>query len=70
MSDLKKHKCLVIAHMNIRSLWPKLDTVNILLQNDIDIDILGLSESWLTNSLTDYLVNISNYDIIRLDRNW
>ena len=70
MSDLKKHKGLAIAHMNIRSVWPKLDTLKLLLQNDVDIDILGLSESWLTSGLSDNLVSIPNYDIIRMDRNW
>ena len=70
MSALKRHKGLAIAHMNIRSLWPKLDMLKLLLQNEVDIDILGLSESWLTGSLNDNLVNIPNYDIVRNDRNW
>ena len=70
MSDLKKHKDLATAHMKVRSLWPKLNMLKMLLQNEVDIDILGLSESWLTCSLQDNLVNIPNYDIVRNDRNW
>ena len=70
MSTLKKHKGLAIAHINIRSLWPKIDTLKILLQHEIDVDILGLSESWLTSTLDNNIVNIPGYDIIRNDRNW
>ena len=70
MSNLKNHKGLAIAHLNIRSLWRKLDILKINLQDDFDIDILGISESWLTKWLEDRMVDIPNYDILRCDRNW
>ena len=70
MSDLKNHKGLAIAHLNIRSISDKIDVLKINLQNDIDIDIFGISETWLTKGLSDNLVNITNYDILRCDRSW
>ena len=56
--------------MNICSLWKKLDSIKIALDSQFDIDVLGLSETWLTQSLIDSLVNIKNYELLRLDRNW
>ena len=70
MSDLKNHKGLAIAHLNIRSIWHRIDVLKINLQNNIDIDIFGISETWLTKGLSDNLVNIPNYDILRCDRGW
>ena len=70
MPDLKVHKGLAIAHLNVRSLWNKLNVLKINLQNELNIDIIGISESWLTNNLDDNLINIPNYNIIRHDRKW
>ena len=70
MSKLKHHKGLAVAHLNVRSLWKKLDSIRINLHEDFDIDILGISESWLSSGIEDNLVNISNYSLIRNDRAW
>ena len=54
----------------MRSIWKKLDVLKINLQNDYNIDILGVSETWLNSSLDDNMLNIQNYNIIRNDRSW
>ena len=70
MDHLKSHKGLAIAHLNVRSLWKKLDSIKLSLKKQYDIDILGLSETWSTSSLDNSLINIEDYELVRLDRKW
>ena len=63
-----KNKGLLFLHLNIRSLLPKLAEVKRLL-NQSGASVLGLSESWLDESVTDGEVNIDGYTVIRRDRN-
>ena len=65
---VKKLKGLKIAHLNIRSLYNKLDEITFILCKS-EIDILCISESWLDNSITDNEINIPGYIIERRDRN-
>ena len=57
---------LIICHVNLNSLINKLYHVNMLLNNN-NIDFLGISETWLTNSVTDSFLVIPGYEIVRHD---
>ena len=58
---------MIICHLNIRSVTAKLEEVNALLVTE-QIDILCLSETFLTaDILTDFLV-FPGYKICRADR--
>lgn len=60
-------KCFKLAHYNVRSLWPKLDNVK-LWTDDLDFDVITLSETWLSSSVPNLLIAIDNYDSIHQDR--
>ena len=70
MYPLNAHKGLALAHLNIRSIWKKLDSIKIALDQQFQIDVLGISETWLTESIQENLTTINNYDCIRADRKW
>ncbi|XP_072043447.1 uncharacterized protein [Amphiura filiformis] len=56
-----------IAHLNIQCLRYKVDHLRILLSHN-NIDILCLTETWLTNDDTDNELIIEGYNLCRLDR--
>ena len=56
-----------LAHLNVRSLVPSLDDVNILLE-DNDIDILCITETWLQPDLDSRFLIFPGYKIVRADR--
>lgn len=58
---------LKCAHWNVRSLIPHFNDVKntILLY---DLDIIGLSETWLDNTVSNNIINIQGYDFLRFDR--
>jgi hypothetical protein len=57
-----------MAMLNIASLPKHIDEVRILLATS-KFDILAINETRLDRSISDDLASISNYDIIRFDRN-
>lgn len=60
---------LSIAHLNVRSLFGKLDELKLLLStNAKNFDILTLSESWLNASISEAEIQIPGYSCIRKDR--
>ena len=62
-------KGLRIAHLNICHLLPKVDEIKLLLSKPVrEVDILGLTETFLTSNNTDPLINIENYNLERKDR--
>ena len=65
--ELSGMKGLRIAHLNIRSLFPKLEMIkeHLLASN---IDILLLSETWLKEVFPTELIEIEGYKITRFDR--
>lgn len=65
--NCKLQKGLKIAHINIQSVINKVDYINILLHNNC-IDVLCLTETWLTDDIDDAELNINGYSIYRLDR--
>ena len=58
---------LMGGHVNIRSLLPKLPQIEILLSGS-NLDFLGISETWLNDSVSTELLNIEGYNIFRNDR--
>lgn len=68
-TDLKKlSKCLLIAHLNVRSICPKMSEIRMLCSK-YKWSIFGCSETWLDDSVTDTELEIANYNLIRRDRN-
>ena len=55
------------AHLNARSLIPRLDEVNILLEQE-DVDILCISETWLGPNVSNRVLVFPGYSIARCDR--
>ena len=66
-----KTKGFHLMHLNIRSLFCK-NKFDMFKQQmfDSNIDIVGLSETWLKEGIHSNYVNIPNYSLQRLDRNW
>ena len=56
-------------HGNIRSLFNKINQLKLYLI-DSNISCLGLSETWLTESIPDNMLHIPGYHLLRLDRKW
>ena len=64
-----KHKGLLVTHLNVRSLWNKIDLIRSTFK-DFYVDIITFSETWLVNEIPDGLVDIEGYELYRNDRNW
>ena len=66
-----KKKGLNIMHLNIRSLFCK-NKFDMFKQqmHDSGVQIICLSETWLKRSMQSSYIEIENYDVCRLDRNW
>lgn len=56
-----------VSHLNARSIKNKVEEINAHLCK-FDIDVLAITETWLTPSIEDACVNIENYNLSRLDR--
>ena len=64
LSDLKG---ITKAHGNCRSLYPKIDEVKVMLKFS-KLEMLFISETWLTDAINDSLVDIPGYNTFRMDR--
>ena len=64
---LSKLRGISLAHINIRSLFRKLEDI-IRILTDGDVCVLGISETWLNRSVPDSMIGIGNYDVYRSDR--
>ena len=60
-------KGLYIAHLNIHFLYPKLDEIKFL-TNDQNIDIFCLCETFLNQQFSDNELHITDYNMFRKDR--
>ena len=58
---------LKIGHLNVCSLIPKLGAIMMLLQ-DQQLDILCLTETWLTPDVMPAFLNFPGYNVLRRDR--
>ena len=70
MLDTLGKKGFQLLHLNIRSIWPKIELIRQMLNHNGNISVFTISESWLTGDLPDELLNIENYMLFRLDRSW
>lgn len=60
-------KELRFAHLNIRSLQPKVHKLHDLLI-DLRVDLVALSETWLSDLIDDDMICIDGYTVLRCDR--
>ena len=59
---------LILGHLNVQSLKPKLPDLRADIQTTYGFDILALSETWLAPNIPDRLVIVSGYTLYRGDR--
>ena len=60
-------KGLNVMFWNVRSLPNKLDTIRYE-TNNINPDIMNISESWLHSNIENNEISIQGYDLVRQDR--
>ena len=63
----KKRDFLCIEYLNVQSLLCRKNDIETLL-SEKDIDILCLTETWLTSNIADVLIDIPEYRIYRCDK--
>ncbi len=68
LDQLSQLKGISLAHINIRSLFGKLEDISSILTRG-NICIMGTSETWLNSSVPNSMINIPHYDLYRFDRN-
>lgn len=56
-----------VAHFNARSVKNKISEIEIMMYQN-KIDIMTLSETWLTRTTEDIILNIQGYELYRADR--
>jgi len=64
---LPKARGLKLSHLNVRSLFPKMEEIRMLLK-DQPLDIFTISETWLTGSISDQELYVPGYSLVRQDR--
>ena len=62
-----KDTFLEFSHFNVRSLCKSFDLFSSIV-TESDLDVVGLSETWLTDAMPSYALNIPNYRFVRSDR--
>ena len=65
--DCFKKRGVHAIHLNTRSLLPKMFE-NRLLANKTNASIIGITESWLDNTVNDSEISIPGYCVVRRDR--
>lgn len=66
-TTLANCKGIKLAHFNIRSLWSKLDTFKLWLE-ECNLDVITLSETWLSRDIPLAHLDLGEYEISRLDQ--
>ena len=61
------NKNLKIGHININGLASKLTDIQFLLK-EVEFDILGITETHLTEDISNELIRILGYNMVRRDR--
>ena len=71
LSQVDMEKGIHFMHLNTCSLLSKnrFDLIRMQLMHS-GLDVISLSETWLTNSIPNEVVNMGNYVLTRLDRSW
>ena len=68
LDDIKTTRGLKIAHLNIRSLRNKTDSLRLEGIDNKTIDVLTLSETWLDSSTSDAEIKLPGFVCVRQDR--
>ena len=64
----KGRRALIIGHLNIQSLKPKLPELRAVIKDVYGFHILGLCETWLSPNTPSRLLNVPGYQLYRADR--
>ena len=64
-----KARGIHICHLNVRSLWNKLEVIKQQLKGS-KVSIFTVSETWLNPDITNDMLYIKGYNLLRLDRSW
>ena len=67
VKNFTRSRGLKIAHLNVRSLMPKLESLKILLENK-PFDVFTVSGTWLKTSILDNEIHLPGYSCVRSDR--
>ncbi len=67
LTDVAGLKGITVAHINIRSVFGKLEEIIRILHTG-DIDVLCITETWLNRYVNDAMLSIDGYNMIRADR--
>ena len=68
LDDIRNTRGLKIAHLNIRSLVHKTDSLRLEGIDSKTVDILTLSETWLDGNIYDTEINLPGFVCVRQDR--
>ena len=68
LDDIRNTRGLKIAHLNIRSLVHKTDSLRLEGIDSKTVDILTLSETWLDGNICDTEINLPGFVCVRQDR--
>ena len=58
----------VLCSLNIRHILPKIDEFKYLLSQNESLQIVGVSETFLDGSISNNLINIDGFEVVRRDR--
>lgn len=67
LDELERRNGLQFVHINVRSIFHKISTLRYDFFRD-SMDIVGVSETWLKTLVTDELISILGFAILRNDR--
>lgn len=65
--EVSKLKGLKLFSWNIRSLFPKIDSVREFIRT-VDCDIVCFNETWLKPDVSDGLIQLNKFSVVRCDR--
>ena len=60
---------MVIAHLNIRSLLPKMDEIRHCLSGKSPPAVIAFTEIWLDDTIVNGEIAVQGYSVYRKDRN-
>ena len=63
--ELLRTKGIKMVHINVRSLFNKIDQIRTMFNG---FDVIIISESWLTPAIPDSSIAIPGYNLVRQDR--
>ena len=69
MDRVSRTKGLKFCHLNVRSLVNKIDQFRLHFENS-NLDIITLSETWLTKDIGDNILELNKYQLFRWDRSY